>query len=188
MRIGKIEVTGGFFLILAWLNYLDSQSIIPLAMVACVCHELGHYWTICAMGGKIDGVRLTVIGAEMILSGQLNYWKEGVAALAGPAVNFLLARIFLCWERGALFSGINLILGLFNLLPVWRLDGGRVLHCALALCVGPDIAYQVGEIVHLLIAVLCFLVGIAIVRAGGNMTLLITSFWLLILLKDRVKE
>ena len=55
----------------------------------------------------------------------------------GPAAN--LAAAWLCCraEGGALFAGLNLALGCFNLLPVGRLDGGRALHCLLSMSIGP---------------------------------------------------
>ena len=41
-----MEATGGFFLLAAWLNYLDRDRIVPLVMAACLLHELGHYLAI----------------------------------------------------------------------------------------------------------------------------------------------
>ena len=32
MRLGRVEVTGGFLLLTAWLNYLDRQGVVPLAV------------------------------------------------------------------------------------------------------------------------------------------------------------
>lgn len=125
MRLGRIEATGGFFLLAAWLNYLDRQHLVPLAAAACLLHELGHYAAIRLLGGDIKLIRLTAVGAEMVLSGPLDYWREGAAALSGPLVNLLLASFFCRVEGGALFAGLNLALGCFNLLPVGRLDGGR---------------------------------------------------------------
>ena len=34
MRLGRVEVTGGFLLLTAWLNYLDRQGVVPLALLA----------------------------------------------------------------------------------------------------------------------------------------------------------
>ena len=53
MRLGRIEATGGFFLLAAWLNYLDRQHLVPLAAAACLLHELGHYAAIRLLGGDI---------------------------------------------------------------------------------------------------------------------------------------
>lgn len=42
IRLGRIEMTGGFLLLLAWLNYLDREFLLPMALAACGAHELGH--------------------------------------------------------------------------------------------------------------------------------------------------
>lgn len=181
MKFGNWEATGGFFLLMAWLNYLDRQMILPLALAACMLHELGHYWAIRAMGGSVKQIRLTAVGAEMIVSHSLNYWQEGIAALAGPAVNLLLARFFCCLGQETLFSGLNLVLGCFNLLPIRCLDGGRALHCALCLVVGPNAAEQVGKWLSRGFSSLILTGGILLLRGGGNVTLLCVALWLLIL-------
>ena len=135
---GRVEVTGGFLLLVAWLNYLDRSFVVPLALAACGVHELGHIFVIRRMGGAIRGMRLTAVGAELILSRPLGYWQEGLSALAGPGANLLLALIC-CNGKGWLtFAGLNLALALFNLLPVGRLDGGQALRCTLALLAGPE--------------------------------------------------
>lgn len=181
MRFGRLEATGGFFLLLAWLNYMDRHGIVPLAMAACALHELGHYGMIRLMGGDIKLIRLTVVGAEMVLDRPLCYWREGVAALAGPGVNLLLAWLFCRWERGLLFSGLNLVLGCFNLLPVGQLDGGRALYCTLSILLGADPAQRIGGWLNLAFTLLLLGAGLLLAWYGGNITLLLVALWLLTL-------
>lgn len=109
-----MEATGGFFLLAAWLNYLDRDRIVPLVMAACLLHELGHYLAIRLLGGDVKLIRLTAVGAEMVLSRPLSYGREGAAALAGPLVNLMLAALFCRWSWGQLFAGLNLVLGLLQ--------------------------------------------------------------------------
>lgn len=177
MRWGRVEATSSFFLLLAWLNYLDRQAIVPMAMAACALHELGHYLVIRAVGGNIKLIRLTAIGAEMVVDRPLGYWQEGVSALAGPAVNLALALFFCVWDWGLTFSGLNLVLACFNLLPVGRMDGGRVLGCALALLAGPDLAAQVGACLDWVCSAVLLVLGFLLAKAGGNITLLLVSIW-----------
>jgi len=86
MRLGRVEATGGFFLMLAWLNYLDRSFIVPMAAAACVAHELGHFFMIQLLKGEVKRIRLTAVGAEMVLGQPLGYWQEGMCALAGLEV------------------------------------------------------------------------------------------------------
>ncbi len=178
MRFGKIEATASFFLLVAWLNYLDRQSVVPLAMAACALHELGHYLAIRVLGGDIRMVRLTAVGAEMALSRPLSYGREGLAALAGPGVNLLLALVLCRWEWGQLFAGLNLVLGCFNLMPVGRLDGGRAMYCTLALLAGPDFARRTGEWMDPLFTAALLGAGLLLAGLGGSITLLLTAAWI----------
>ena len=177
MRLGRIEVTGGFFLLLAWLNYLDRSFLVPMALAACTAHELGHIAAIRLLGGSVKEVRLTAIGAELVLERPLAYWQEGLSALAGPGVNLLLA---LAGCRFSLtFAGLNLALALFNLLPVGRLDGGRALYCTLALLAGPGLADLVGRWLDCLCTASVTAAGLFLALWGGNITLLPAACWLL---------
>lgn len=133
IRLGRIEMTGGFLLLLAWLNYLDREFLLPMALAACGAHELGHLAAIRLLGGAVRRMRFTAVGAELELDCSLGYWQEGASALAGPGVNLLLAAACCGSERWMAFTGLNLALALFNLLPVGRLDGdGPVLHAGAA--------------------------------------------------------
>ena len=111
MRLGRGEVTGGFLLLTAWLNYLDRQGVVPLALLVCALHELGHWAALRALGARVRRVRRT-----------LSYGGELLAALAGPGANLALALAFSPLTGGGLFAGLNLALACFNLLPVGQMD------------------------------------------------------------------
>lgn len=181
MRLGRVEVTGGFFLLAAWLNYLDRDFVVPMAAAACAAHELGHLFAILLMGGNIKVFRLTAIGAELVLDRPLGYWQEGLCALAGPGVNLLLALICCGLEKGAAFAGLNLVLALFNLLPAGRLDGGRALHCTLALLAGPEAARRAGLWLDGLCTAGALALGLPLAAAERNITMLLVSVWLLVI-------
>ena len=176
--MGRVEATGDFLLLMAWLNYLDRQGIVPMAMAACLLHELGHWAVIRLLGGQISLVRLTAVGAEMVLRCPMGYWQEGVSALAGPGVNLLLALIFCAWPGGAVFAGLNLVLACFNMLPAGRLDGGRALACTLALLAGPDLSEQTGGCLDRLCVAGLLTAGV-LTGVLGNPTLLLVALWLL---------
>lgn len=175
----RVEVTGGFLLLVAWLNYLDRSFVVPLALAACGVHELGHIFVIRRMGGAIKGIRLTAVGAELILSRPLGYWQEGLSALAGPGANLLLALICCSGKGGLTFAGLNLALALFNLLPVGRLDGGRALRCTLALLAGPEPAERLAGWLDGLCTVAALGAGLFLAVFRGNYTLLLVAVWLL---------
>jgi len=54
-------------------------------LLSSLCHELGHWWAVKALGGRVAGFRLTWAGAQLRLSGAhpLSSGRMVLAALAG---------------------------------------------------------------------------------------------------------
>lgn len=174
---GRVEVTGGFLLLMAWLNYCDGQNLLPLALSAAAAHELGHLAAIYGLGGSVERLRLTAAGAELRLVGAMSYGREVLCALAGPLVNVLLGFLAAQWGR-SVFAGLSLTLGLFNLLPATALDGGRIVACLGAWTLGPQRAEQLlGWVERVLVAGLLLCGWVALYK-GGNITLLLVAAWL----------
>lgn len=170
------SISPAFLLLLAWVNFLDSENILPLALLACFFHELGHIFAIYCCGGTISGISLGLMGAEMPLPPHFSYRQEMIASFAGPAVNILLA---LCFCKGLpLFAGLNLALALLNLLPLRPLDGGRMLACFLALCLPYSWKVPVQNLCDTLGASTVVILGFLLLFCGGSITLLLLGLWL----------
>lgn len=96
------------------------------AVFAAIFHELCHILVIKLMGGQIWEIRIGVGGA-VIVTDILSQGKEFACAIAGPTGSLLLL-LFCRWiPRTALCAAAQ---ALFNLLPLFPLDGGRMLRCA----------------------------------------------------------
>lgn len=112
--------------------------------VIVVVHELGHVVVARSFGWKIKEVKLLPFGgvAEVEDAGGLSAKEEALVAIAGPLQNVWMG--LLAWGLGALglwdnqwgqyVAQANLMIALFNLLPIQPLDGGKLLHALLCYC------------------------------------------------------
>lgn len=177
----NVEVSPGFLLLLGALFWLDEGvGLLPWGLAACAIHELGHIAAAAALGGWVEGLSLTAVGAELHIGYEapLTYGRDSLVALAGPGANLLWGGLALAlhWELAA---ALTLAVGAFNLLPIPPLDGGRVVYGLLAGWLDADWSERLmtalsGCLVGLLIGV-----GAVAAVQFANVTLLLTALWLL---------
>ena len=182
----RIHVT--FLLFLVWFGAIyyrqggataawQGTALIVLIFLCVLLHELGHVFAARRYGIKTRDVTLWPFGG--IASMEQMPEKPGqelVVALAGPAVNVAIAIALLLWlgprlnpqnltqiENPAVslavkLAGANVMLVLFNLIPAFPMDGGRVLRALLAMWVGnaraTELAAGIGQGFAVMFAVL----------------------------------
>ncbi|KOX93457.1 peptidase M50 [Haloarcula rubripromontorii] len=108
-------------------------------------HELGHAWAAMRYGLRVESITLWILGGLANLEAMPKEWnRELVIALAGPAVSILTglacyAALFAlpASAQVTLFvigwlAVTNIFLAVFNMLPAFPMDGGRVLRALLA--------------------------------------------------------
>jgi len=118
--------------------------------VCVILHELGHSLTARRYGVQVPRILLLPIGGMVEMDRiPRRPSAEFLITIAGPAVNFVIAAAILpfVWplffrHEGEVYLSVgsylpdlawaNLIMGTFNLLPVFPMDGGRIFRAALA--------------------------------------------------------
>lgn len=127
--------------------YLTKQiEIYALLMIFALIHELGHIFAGICLGFKPKSLHIMPFGISVnfnnnlqdyntkIGKGNLLNLKKLFIAIAGPLTNILI--VILCCISKENFASVdntyiiyaNLILGIFNLLPIYPLDGGRIIN------------------------------------------------------------
>ena len=120
-------------------------------VIAVILHELAHSEVALRRGYVLNDIKLMPFGAS--LSGDIDGVKpndEMAIALAGPLFSLLLAVIFvaLWWLIPAtyffsrMFVTANIFLCVFNLLPIYPLDGGRAMLALLSHKMPREKAYR----------------------------------------------
>ncbi len=179
-----------FLLLLAWVGWqywLSEGSIAAviigisfiLLLFACVVlHEFGHALTARRYGIGTRDITLLPIGGVASLERMPDDPRQEImVALAGPAVNLVIAFVLWVWiALSAQFTAvdplqttgggfvhrimvINLVLALFNLLPAFPMDGGRVVRAALSMRMGHHQATRVAANIGQFLAVALGLYG-----------------------------
>ena len=176
-----VEITPGFALLMAGLFYLDEGAgLLPWALLACAVHELGHLAAAAALGGRVERLGLSAVGAELRFAypGPLSCAQENLVLLAGPAANLLLA-----WPAFALGAGVLAVssvwIGAFNLLPIPPMDGGALAENLLDSLGRPALAQGILTAAGAVLAGALAGVGAVAAVEYGNVTLLLTAVWLL---------
>jgi Zn-dependent protease/predicted transcriptional regulator len=130
---------------------LSSIAFILVLFVCVVLHEYGHALAARRYGIKTQDITLLPIGGVARLERMPDKpWQELVVAAAGPAVNVAIAAVLLVamfaagatmprlglgWGNDSILEqllAVNIVLVLFNLIPAFPMDGGRILRALLA--------------------------------------------------------
>lgn len=197
-RIAGIQVSVHltFFLLLLWIALgiwqqthsttamLQGVAFVLALFTCVVLHEFGHALTARRFGIQTRGITLLPIGGVAQLERMpQDPWQEILVAIAGPAVNVVIASALFVLLSGSGFSAaglthspdllfasteaflynimlINMVLAIFNLVPAFPMDGGRVLRAALALFMPHHLATQRAAGIGQMLAMMMFITGL----------------------------
>ena len=146
----RIDLKIFIFLILFY--FTKQIQIYAMIMIFVIIHELGHLLAGILMGMKPEKIEITPFGVSIsfkikvneynkkIRNGNLLEIKKIIVALAGPITNFIIILIAsnskLDLIKSMLIIYTNFLIMIFNLLPIYPLDGGRVVKGILHIIFG----------------------------------------------------
>jgi Zn-dependent protease/CBS domain-containing protein len=174
----RIHITFLLFLVWIWAaNYFTggadaawtSLVFMVLLFLCVLAHEFGHVFTARAFGVQTPDVTLLPIGGVARLERiPEEPFQEFLIAIAGPLINVAIALVLMTLFSADLstrhmaamdnaqvsmidrLASVNLFLALFNLIPAFPMDGGRILRSLLAIRLGfaraTSVAATIGQL------------------------------------------
>jgi Zn-dependent protease len=199
----RIHLTFLLFLVWIWFSYYQVEGfsgavqgvLFILALFACVLlHEFGHAFAARGFGIATPDITLLPFGGVARLDRIPDTpWQELVVAIAGPMVNVVIAAVLILVihtsagleqleylesprvELLAKLTTVNVMLVLFNLIPAFPMDGGRVLRALLAMAMPYVRATQIAAWIGQGLAVVFGIMGIF-----GNPMLIFIAFFIFV--------
>lgn len=138
-----------FFILFYFTKQIEVYAMI---MIFAIIHELGHLLAGLLMGMKPEKVEIMPFGVSIsfkikvkeynkrVKKGNLLEIKKIIVALAGPITNFIIILItynlYMDLLKSILIIYTNFLIMIFNLVPIYPLDGGRILKGILYIFLG----------------------------------------------------
>lgn len=185
----KIKVNLQIFAF-AIIFYLTKQiEIYTILMTFAFVHELGHLITGVILGLKVKSINIMPFGVSINFEDYSNKYivKKIIIASAGPLVNliFVILGILNEWNENIIYS--NMLIGMFNLIPLYPLDGGRILKYIIQLTSNSReaeiITYRLSNILIIILTVISS-IGILLIQNIGVLVIL-GYLWMLVIQENK---
>ena len=112
-------------------------------VLAAILHELGHLLALYIFRIKIYSLQLSVLGAKIVTEA-ISPFQEAICAFSGPAIGLLSLVFMKSFPYAALAAVIQ---STYNLIPIYPLDGGRVMLALLNCFLPSRIAVKISNFV-----------------------------------------
>lgn len=189
----KCAVNPCFFIILIWLLFCSGYMVALSYFFVILLHELGHYFIAKKLGYKLSRFSLSPYGVSLSYYGETLEEKDEVyIALAGPITNLLSAFLVIAvwwlfpsfYSISKEFTFVSFVIALFNLLPAYPLDGGRVFVACCGRFMARKKAIKITMILNVVLSVFFFLMFFVFCFINFNPTYLLFGVFLVMGLLD----
>lgn len=199
----RIKIDLKIFLLLIIFYFTRQIEIYVTMIIFAIIHELGHMLVGILLKMKPEKIELIPMGLAIsfkvnleeinkkIKKGNKFTLKKIIVALAGPITNLIiiLITIILKIENAEIIIYSNILLIIFNLLPICPLDGGRILKGILEIFFGRNKARRyINDISMITTMIITSIGSIAILKIHNIAIVLIIAYIWIIMINEIIKN
>ena len=122
----RVKISFTFIALILLAVCFDDSEIMLMSLFCSLFHEFVHIIYIFLCGGEISEFSLSLFGGKIQRkqNHRLSNLKEAIISLSAPVLNVFTGALLLLYDY-KLCGYVNLVIGLFNILPFYDFDGGR---------------------------------------------------------------
>ena len=204
----KIRLHLKIFIFILIFILTNQIKIYGILMLFALIHELGHILMGLILGFKPASLEIMPFGLSVafdikcedynkkIKNGTLLSLKKLLIASAGPLTNLIITIIYLIFD--ITFLGIsrehiiysNILIGIFNLLPIYPLDGGRIVKNIAHIILGLKEAYSCTNIISYISIIIITVISSILILYLKNIAIIIilAYLWYLVIKENRIYQ
>lgn len=199
----RFKIDLKIFILLVLFYFTKQIHIYAILMIFAMIHEIGHLIAGLLLGMKPEKIEIKPFGFSIsfqlttkdynikIKKANLLEIKKIIVALAGPITNLIITMITLNMQ-GSLWQTLmliytNIVLILFNILPIYPLDGGRILRGVLHILIGRKKAIQYSYTISFCTTIILTLIASIAILYLKNIAIFfaITYLWILVIRQNK---
>lgn len=170
-----------------------------LFMIFVIIHECFHLLAGIVLGYKVKSLKIMPLGVSVgfkekeeeyntkIRKSNMNNVKKIIILLMGPISNIVIAGMFLVLNKPEPVY-INIVIAIFNLLPIYPLDGGQILNRILRIFHSNFESYKISNSINnIMMSILTALASIGLLYAKNIAIIFIVIFMWYLIIKENIK-
>ena len=183
----EIYISFLFMAVICVMLATDRTGLLLPTLFAVLMHEIGHLFAMWVLDCSPKQIKLIPASVQITAPLTSKYKNDIIIAIIVPIVNLLLFFVlyinFLCFKNSIIlnYALINLLITIFNLMPVIGLDGGTILFSVLAKKTEYNKAILTLKIITLIVAAAVIFLAVTLtIRGKINISLYIIGIYLVI--------
>lgn len=167
----KVELHFSLFLLLLIIAVSGNILFASASLIFSLLHEFAHRFTAIKLGYTPEKISFGLFGGVLhVREGMIKPRHELLIHLSGPFFNIVTAIIlyglylyfYLPWLVPVILA--NAVLALYNLMPFYPLDGGKISDLYMAVFLGYGLSRKISRFFSLIFAIFLFFFGIYLVQ------------------------